>query len=112
MTNRIPALTIDSLATATIAYYITASNTDDLRAFLADTTDDDAASMTISELNENESIFDLFIDSSIPYDDNDIDALTDANLHHTDEFFDMIATAYADARRFIAHLDAIAIESI
>lgn len=105
MTNRsIPALTIDSLATATITYYITSASTDDLRAALAEYDDDDLTDMTIDELNENEQLFDLFIDSSIAYNDNDIDAITDFAFRDDDDFRAMIARAYADARRFIDSL--------
>lgn len=96
--NKIPALTIDSLATATITFYILNAATDDLADALARFDDESLADMTIDELNENELIFDLFIDSSISYDDNDIDAITDFDFH-TDEFRDMIITAYRAARR-------------
>lgn len=102
MTKSIPALTIDSLATATIAFYITTANRDDLRDALARFDDDHLASMTIDELNENELLFDIFIDSSISYDDNDIDAITDFPFYDDPDFRSMITRAYADARRMIS----------
>jgi hypothetical protein len=98
MTKSIPTLTLDSLATATIAFYITAANDADLRDALANYDDDYLATITIDELNENELIFDLFIDSTIAYDDNDIDAITDFPFYDDPDFHSMIARAYADAR--------------
>jgi len=99
MTKTTPALTIDSLATATIAFYITSDpNSADLIDALRRMTDDELADMTIDELDENELIFDLFIDSSIPYDANDIDAITNFDFH-TDDFHSMIRRAFSDARR-------------
>ena len=98
MTNKRPAFTLDSLATATITFYITTANNDNLSSALAEYDDASLADLTIAELDENSLIFDLFLDSSIPYENNDIDALTNAEFHYTNEFRDMIKTAYADAR--------------
>jgi len=103
MTNTTPALTIDSLAAATIAFYILSSPIDHIRAAFAEYDDASLTDITLDELNENELLFDLFIDSSIPYDANDIDAITDFDFD-TPEFRSMIQTAYANHRRMILDL--------
>lgn len=90
-----PALTLDSLATATIAFYITSDpNSPDLIDALRKFSNDELADMTIDEIAESELIFDIFIDT-----DTNIDDITNPEYHYMPEFRDMLITAFADARR-------------
>jgi hypothetical protein len=96
MTKTLPTLTLDSLATATICFYILSSPTNDMRAAFAEYDDDTLTDITIDELNENELLFDIFIDA-----DTNIDHITDAEFHYRDEFRAIIKNAYANHRKFL-----------
>lgn len=99
MTNqRIPSLTLDSLAAATICFYILSSPRDDMRDAFARFDDDELTDMTIDELNENELLFDIFIN-----DDTNIDDITNPEFHYTDEFHIIIRDAYAAHRKLLAN---------
>lgn len=109
MTNRIPALNLDTLAIASITYYITSTPTDDMRALFADpdNTDDYLADITLDELTENELIFDLFTiadPDTAAYDALD---LTFRELIRDPELHSMITDAFANARKFIESLPII-----
>lgn len=102
MTNSLPAFTLDSLATATIAFYILSAPLDDLRDAFAKYDDDSLTDMTIDELNENELLFDIFIDEN-----TNIDDITDPEFHFTDEFRIILKNAYATHRARLASLPSI-----
>lgn len=99
MMNSLPAFTLDSLATATIAFYILSAPHADIRAAFAEYDDDSLTDMTIDELNENELIFDIFIDANTNLDD-----ITDPEFHYTDEFRIILKNAYANHRAFLDSL--------
>ena len=101
MTKSIPTLTLDSLAAATIAFYILSSPLDDMRAAFAEYDDASLTDITIDELNENELLFDIFINT-----DTNIDTITDPEFHYRDEFYAIILAAYAAHRKFIDSLPA------
>lgn len=87
------AFNADTLLAATIAFYILAANSNDLKSALAEFDDSALADMTIDELNENELLFDLFIDESTNLDD-----ITNPEFHYTDSFRDALIDAYATSR--------------
>lgn len=89
-----PTLTIDSLASAAIAFYITSSNDEHARDAFAKFDDDDLTIMTIDELRENELLLDIF-------DDSTSDARI-AQIMRSPRFATMIMNAYTMHREFIA----------